>query len=136
MVQNPSSLKKKNILFIIGSPNQTSQLHQVSTFLQDEYDCWFSQFFPDYDFEIWGLKKGWLEHTIMSGHFKANADKYLATHGLKADYRGEKNHYDMVVYCSDLIVPRKFRNTKSVWVQEGMVVKVTKLSKFVKASKI
>jgi hypothetical protein len=41
----------------------------------------------------------------MSGHFKAEADKYLADHGLQSDYMAQKNTYDMSVFCTDLIVP-------------------------------
>ncbi len=127
-------MAKKKILFIIGSPNQTSQMHQISSFLQDDYDCWFSQFYPDYYFEQWFLRHGFLEHTIMSGEFKRKADQYLADHGLRSDYRGERNNYDMTVFCNDLIVPRHLRKRKTVWIQEGMIDKVTTWSKIVRAS--
>ena len=129
-------MSKKKILFTIGSPNQTSQMHQISSFLSDEYDCWFSQFYPDYEFETWPLKWGMLENTIMSGHFKAKADKYLSDHGLQSDYMAQKNDYDMTVFCTDLIVPRKLKKGKTIWVQEGMVDELTLWSKVVKASRI
>ena len=128
-------VKKKKILFTIGSPNQTSQMHQISSFLKDDYDCWFSQFYPDYEFEKWPLKAGLLETTIMSGHFKAKADKYLADHGLQSDYTAQKNNYDMSVFCTDLIVPRKLQKGKTVWVQEGMIDELTPWSRVVKASR-
>lgn len=128
-------MKKKKILFTIGSPNQTSQMHQISSFLSDEYECWFSQFYPDYEFEKWPLRAGLLENTIMSGHFKQKADKYLAEHGLRSDYMAEKNDYDMTVFCTDLIIPRKLRKGKTVWVQEGMIDELTGWSKVVKASR-
>jgi hypothetical protein len=127
-------VSKKKILFTIGSPNQTSQMHQISSFLSDEYDCWFTQFYPDYGFEKAVLYAGVLENSIMSGHFKATADKYLADHGLQSDYRGEKNQYDMTLLCTDLIVPRKARKAKTVFVQEGMVDELTPWSKVVKMS--
>ena len=111
-------------------------MHQISSFLKDDYDCWFTQFYPDYNFEKWVLKKGLLEDSIMSGHFKAKADKYLAEHGLQVDYMGERNKYEMSVFCTDLIVPRKLRKTKKVWVQEGMTDQVTLWSKIVHASRI
>ena len=50
-------MAKKKILFIIGSPNQTRQMHQISSFLKDDYDCWFSQFYPDYGFEKMWLNR-------------------------------------------------------------------------------
>ena len=127
-------MSKKKILFTIGSPNQTRQMHQISDFLSGEYDCWFTQFYPDYAFEKLPLKWGLLENSIMSGHFKANADKYLADHGLQNDYMAAKNCYDMTVFCTDLIVPRKLRKGKTVFVQEGMVDIMTPWSKVVKAS--
>jgi hypothetical protein len=129
-------VKKKKILFTIGSPNQTSQMHQISSFLSDEYECWFSQFYPDYGFEKAILYAGILENSIMSGHFKAKADKYLADHGLKSDYMAQKNDYDMTVFCTDLIVPRKLRKGKTVFVQEGMVDEQTRLSKMIKMARI
>ena len=127
-------MKKKKILFTIGSPNQTSQMHQISSFLSDEYDCWFTQFYPDYGFEKAVLYAGILENSIMSGHFKSKADKYLADHGLQSDYMAQKNEYDMTVFCTDLIVPRKLRKGKTVFVQEGMVDELTTWSKIVKMS--
>ncbi len=127
-------MSKKKILFTIGSPNQTSQMHQISSFLSDEYDCWFSQFYPDYGFEKIPLRAGFLENSIMSGQFKKNADKYLADHGLQSDYMALKNDYDMTVFCTDLIVPRKLRKNKTIFVQEGMVDPMTPWSHIVKAS--
>jgi hypothetical protein len=109
-------------------------MDQISSFLSDEYDCWFSQFYPDYEFEKWPLRAGLLESTIMSGHFKAKADKYLADHGLQSDYMALKNDYDMTVLCTDLIVSRKAKKAKTVWVQEGMIDELTPWSKVVKMS--
>lgn len=129
-------MEKKKILFIVGSPNQTSQMHQISEYLKDEYDCWFSQFMPDTWYEKLFLKRGWIDFTILGGVFKEKADKYLREHKLKEDYMAQKNTYDMTVFCTDLIVPKKLRKTKTVWVQEGMVDKVTPWSKFVKSSHI
>jgi hypothetical protein len=129
-------MEKKKILFIVGSPNQTNQMHQISEYLKHDYDVWFSQFMPDTWYEKWALRKGWIDVTILGGTFKKKADKYLADHGLQVDYMAEKNKYDMTVFCTDLIVPKKLRKTKTVWVQEGMVDKVTSWSKIVRASKI
>jgi hypothetical protein len=128
-------VSKKKILFTIGSPNQTSQMHQISSYLSDDYDCWFTQFYPEYGYEKMVLNAGILENTIMSGHFKEKADRYLADHGLKSDYMGVKNTYDMTVFCTDLIVPRNLRQGKTVWVQEGMVDELTPWSKFVHKSR-
>jgi hypothetical protein len=129
-------MKKKKMLFIVGSPNQTSQMHQISEYLKDEYECWFSQFMPDTWYEKLFLRKGWIDFTILGGVFKQKADKYLTENDLQIDYMAAKNVYDMTVFCTDLIVPKKLRKAKTVWVQEGMVDKVTAWSKFVRTSRI
>ena len=129
-----TNMERKKILFIVGSPNQTNQMHQISEYLKDEYDCWFSQFMPDTWYEKWALRKGWIDVTILGGTFKQKADRYLKENNLQIDYMAEKNKYDMTVFCTDLIVPKKLRKGKTVWVQEGMVDKVTPWSKFVRAT--
>jgi len=129
-------MAKKKILFVIGSPNQTNQMHQISEYLKDDYEVWFSQFMPDTWYEKWALRKGWIDVTILGGTFKKKADKYLADHNLRDDYMAQKNEYDLTVFCTDLIVPKKLRKAKTIWVQEGMVDKVTPWSKFVRATKI
>ncbi|CAK9253487.1 unnamed protein product [Sphagnum jensenii] len=92
------------------------------------------QFMPDTWYEKLFLEKGWIDFTILGGTFKEKADKYLSDHSLQNDYMAQKNNYDMTVFCTDLIVPRKLRKTKTVWVQEGMVDEVTPWSKFVRAT--
>lgn len=124
---------KKKVLFIVGSVNQTSQMHQISAQLADAYDCWFSQFYADAPLINWGIRRGWLDHTILAGKFRADAEAYLRSFGLNIDYQARQNQYDLVVVCSDLIMPKAIRSTKSIWVQEGMVDEVTRLTKAVKA---
>jgi len=128
---------RKKILFIVGSMNQTWQMHKIAGYLEEEYDCWFSQFFTDLKWANALMKytpvfKG----TIFSGQFKENSEKYLRGHGLQIDYQGKKNTYDLIVYCSDLHIPVRMRQTKMVWVQEGMTDKFTLLSKIVKTLKL
>lgn len=124
---------KKKILFIVGSVNQTSQMHQISALLADEYECWFTQFYADSKLINWGIQQGWLDHTILAGKFRSDAEAYLRSHNLNIDYQARQNQYDLIVVCSDLIVPGAVRATKSIWVQEGMVDEVTWLTKAVKA---
>jgi hypothetical protein len=128
-------MSKQKILFVIGSRNQTSQMHQISLQLPD-FDCYFSQFFGDHAIMRYATDKGWLDNTIMGkGRFKREADAYLAEHGLQSDYRGEEygHQYDMVVLCTDMVVPKIARNAKSIWVQEGMIDPLTWWGKTVKA---
>jgi len=113
--------------------NQTSQMHQISQHL-DGYDCWFSQVYPNSAFLDVILKYTPLVNgTPMTDSYRIKAENYLREHRLQIDYKGRKNEYDLVVYCSDMVVDSRFRNTKTIWVQEGMVDKRTLLTDTVKA---
>ena len=46
--------------------------------------------------------------------------RYLRQHGLPMDHEGRRNQYDLVVTCSDVVMPRNIRDKKVVVVQEGM----------------
>ncbi|MCJ8211492.1 hypothetical protein MUY27_17365 [Mucilaginibacter sp. RS28] len=121
------------ILFITGSLNQTQQMHQIAEELP-EFDCWFSQLFSDSPFVNFLIRNTTLlDGTILAGQFRKNSEQYLRKHYLQIDYGARLNKYDLVVYCSDLIVPRRMRQTKTIWVQEGMVDRYTLLSRVVKA---
>jgi len=123
---------RRKILFITGSINQTSQMHHISKHLS-EYDCWFSHLFPDTPLLKAIVKYTRLaEGTVLAGHFKAKAEDYLRQHELQIDYEGNKYNYDLVVCCTDMIVAEKFRQTKTIWVQEGMIDKRTVLTGIVK----
>lgn len=117
---------RKKILFIIGSPNQTSQMHQIASLLAD-YDCYFSQIYSKHPVIGTVVRTGLLDTTILAGEFKRKADSYLVRHGLRNDYaRMVYQHtYDLAVLCSDLLVTRELRGMKTVWVQEGMTDPVT-----------
>jgi hypothetical protein len=125
---------RRKILFITGSINQTSQMHQISKHLNDDYDCWFSQLFPDSAF-LKNIVKytPFANGTVLTGQFKARSENYLQQNGLRIDYGGNLHHYDLVVNCTDMIVAEKFRQTKTVWVQEGMIDRPTSLTGVVKA---
>jgi hypothetical protein len=123
----------KKILFITGSLNQASQMHQIASLLP-EYDCWFSQIFTDSKFLNFLIKYTPLANgTALAGQFRANTERYLQNHNLQMDYKANKNEYDLVVFCSDMIVPARLRKAKSVWVQEGMIDKSTLMTRIVKA---
>jgi hypothetical protein len=121
-----TTFRRKKILFIVGSLNQTSQMHQVAAQLP-EYDCFFSQLYSKNFFIRPVVRMGILDKTILGGEFKRKSDAYLNQHGLANDYRRSvyDNQYDMAVICSDLYVPRDLRPLKTVWVQEGMTDRIT-----------
>ena len=121
----------KKILFITGSLNQTSQMHQIAEELPD-YDCWFSQIFADSPLINAAIRyTPLLDNTILTGHFKANSESYLSRHQLRTDYQAEKNRYDLVVYCTDLIIPDRMLQARTLWVQEGMIDPYTPKSKWI-----
>ena len=109
---------KKKILFICGSMNQTTQMHQIAGWLT-EYEQYFSPFFSD---GILGAasERGLLEFTIMGRKRSERTLEYLRSNGLKLDLGGIQHTYDLVVTCTDLIVPKHIQDRKIVLVQEGM----------------
>jgi len=123
----------KKILFVIGSPNQTTQLHKISAELA-EYDCFFSQLFTDHPIIDTMADIGLLDSTILGGEFKRKADIYLRDHQLPNDYGGKvfNNRYDLVVMCTDMLVPRAFSKIKTVFVQEGMTDPITPWARFIR----
>jgi hypothetical protein len=122
---------RKKILFITGSMNQTTQMQQIAQELRG-YDCWFSQIFTDSPAHNFLLKYTNVGNTtILADTFKENAEKYLTQLGHQIDYKAEINNYDLVVYCSDMLIPPRMRHNKLVWVQEGMTDPYTKWSKLV-----
>src|SRR5579871_1001422 len=126
-----TTTRRKKILFIVGSPNQTSQMHQVAAQLP-EYDCFFSQLYSRNTFIKLAVRRGILDTTILGGEFRRKSDAYLDRHGLPNDYARSlyNNRYDMAVLCSDLYVPLDLRELKTLWVQEGMTDPVTSWGKW------
>jgi hypothetical protein len=129
---------KKKILFIIGSPNQTTQMHQIYLQMKDEFDCYFTQFFPADWIMHTTLRLGTLEHTIISGKFKKMGEKFVKDHSLKYDYAGESlgNKYDLIFLCTDMSYPKICKETKTVWIQEGMIDPINTWAKFIKKMKM
>ncbi len=66
------------------------------------------------------MKSGLLDFCVMGGGFLRNTLEYLNKNSLDIDHEGRKGPYDLVLTCSDLIVPKNVRRTKLVLVQEGM----------------
>jgi len=109
---------RKRVLFICGSLNQTTQMHQIAAELP-EYDLYFTPFYSD---GVWDLARrlGLAEITVMGHKHSARSVAYLEGHGLKIDFKGKRHRYDLAVTCSDLIVPANLKRGKVVLVQEGM----------------
>jgi hypothetical protein len=111
-------MKQPRVLFICGSINQTTQMHQIAQQLT-ECDCYFSTYFDDGYPET--LKRLRLTETTPLGYkLSARALAYLQRHNLALDLEGRNGPYDLVLTCSDLLVPGRIRRSPIVLVQEGM----------------
>jgi hypothetical protein len=109
--------KKKKILFVCGSINQTTQMHQISKELP-EYEHAFTSYYGNLDFDF--LKKvGALEATIGGNKLSRRCLDYLEKHRLPIDYKGSQG-FDLAFQCSDLVRPNNLNPSNMILVQEGM----------------
>src|SRR5579863_99379 len=96
-------MKRPRVLFICGSINQTTQMHQIAQQLV-ECHCFFSTYYDDgYPRTLKRLRL--TETTPLGYKLSARAAAYLERHDLALDQEGRNGPYDLVVTCSDLIVP-------------------------------
>lgn len=111
-------MKKKKVLFICGSINQTTQMHQIAQHLP-EYDHYYTPYYADGVIEK-ARQKGLLENTILGYKLANRCMSYLKLNDLNVDVQGQNQDYDLVLTCSDLIMPKNILDKKVVLVQEGM----------------
>jgi hypothetical protein len=109
---------RKRILLICGSKNQTTQMHGIAHHLA-EYDLHFTPYYSDGLLNV-ACHSGLAEFTVMGRKLADQCVEYLKRNGLPIDNKGKNGNYDLVVSCSDLVVPGNIRNKKVVLVQEGM----------------
>jgi hypothetical protein len=105
-------------LFICGSVNQTKQMHAVSAALP-ELDAAFTPYYCDGVLE-WMRRAGLCERTIVGRKWRKECLRYLRRHRLPVDPEGRRGGYDLVVTCTDLVMPRNIRDKPVVLVQEGI----------------
>ncbi|MGH2373714.1 MAG: hypothetical protein ACRDIC_09635 [bacterium] len=109
-------------------------VHQVARQLP-QFEAYFTPYYGDGFIKlVW--RTGLLDFTVMGGKFLQLTLKYLETHRLALDLEGGRGPYDLVVTCSDLIVPRNILGPKLVLVQEGMTDPETLAFHLVKALKL
>ena len=108
----------KRILFICGSMNQTTQMHEVSRHLT-EYEQAFTPFYCDGVLEAMRRLK-MLEFTIIGDKLARRCRQYLEAQHLAIDYQGRRDAYDLVVTCSDVFMQGNIRDRRIVLVQEGI----------------
>lgn len=111
--------RRPRVFFICGSLNQTTQMHQIAEQLP-ECEASFSPYYGDAyltQLRKWGL----VERTIGGEKLRNRCLGYLNEQGLDVDLDGERGGYDMVVTCSDVIVPKNIRRIPMLVVQEGIL---------------
>jgi hypothetical protein len=109
---------RKKILFICGSMNQTTQMHQISRHLLD-YDQAFTPFYCDGVHELM-RRLHLLEFTIIGEKLASRCRKYLEEQKLPIDYKGKRRPYNLVLTCSDVFMQKNLRGQKLLLVQEGI----------------
>ena len=108
----------KRILFICGSMNQTTQMHQISRHLS-EYGQAFTPYYCDGVHEAMRRMK-LLEFTVIGDKLAKRCQGYLRDQNLAIDYRGRRGPYDLVLTCSDVFLQKNVRDNRIVLVQEGI----------------
>src|SRR5215831_1343122 len=108
----------KRVLLICGSINQTTQMEQIAAQLPD-YSCYFTPYYGDALLTVC-CKMGLAEFSVMGNKLARRCLEYLASRDLVIDSRGRRWTYDLIVTCSDLVVPRNVKGKRTVLVQEGM----------------
>ena len=108
----------KNILYICGSRNQTIMLHRISQNIPG-YNHYFTPYYAD-GIERVAARLGLLDFSVLGGEFYRQSTEYFAANNLQLDFRGEAREYELVIICSDLIIPKNIKGKRIVLVQEGM----------------
>jgi hypothetical protein len=108
----------KRILFICGSMNQTTQMHQIARHLT-EYEQAFTPYYCDGVQELMRRMK-LLEFTIIGDKLAKRCHQYLLAQNLAIDYQGRRGPYDLVLTCSDVFIQKNLRGSRTVLVQEGI----------------
>jgi hypothetical protein len=107
------------VLFICGSPNQTTQMHEIARAMPD-VESWFTPYFSDGVLIRLLVKLGLLDRTILGFRRRGICLDYLNREALRVDLCAEQNLYDLYVSCNDQEVPRALEGTPWVLVQEGI----------------
>jgi len=113
------SSSRCKVLFICGSLNQTTINYKISREMTD-CDCYFTPYYSD-GFVNFLATAGLLDFTILGGQARSKTEQFLDENRCAVDLRGTSHDYDLVVTCSDLIVPNNVQGHRIVLVQEGMV---------------
>lgn len=108
----------KKALFICGSINQTTMMHEISKHMNG-FESFFTPYYDD-GFIGYLAEKGFLDFTILGNKLRRKTEEYLINNSLNIDAENSNDNYDVVFTCSDLIIPKNIENSKIILVQEGM----------------
>jgi hypothetical protein len=109
------------VLFICGNRNHTTTMHAIARELPG-CERWFTPYYCDEGTALDYLRRAHLLEFIALGHdLRRRSLAYLRQHDLAIDLGGARGGYDLVVTCSDLIVPSNVAGIPLVGVQEGMI---------------
>ncbi|MBI1227354.1 MAG: hypothetical protein GC192_19130 [Bacteroidetes bacterium] len=109
----------KKILFIGGTPNQSTMVHRIAEELP-MHECWFTPFYAGKFLQA-AANLGLTESTILGKSQRKIATAYFEKNNLLLDDGGNKNQYDLVVTTNDTLIPHNIRSKKIILVQEGMM---------------
>lgn len=116
---------KKNIICLVGSLNQTKQLHEISRHLTDDYNVYFTQIFGEGLLFKIAAESGLTDNTVLgkNSSFTKASREYMQDHQLQYDYRAKSKGilYDLALVSTDMVFPKMFKKIKSIWIQEGMI---------------
>jgi len=99
--------------------NQTTQMHQIAHELS-EHEHAFTPYYCDGLLD-WLHRAGFGQATVAGGKLVRRCLDYLEREELPVDHGGKDGPYDLVLTCSDLVVPRNTRGRRLVLVQEGIL---------------
>lgn len=107
------------MLYICGSINQTTQLHQVSRAF-GPHTARFTPYFTG-PFLAACRELGFLEGTIGGKKLRERCLRYLEENRLAVDLDAQRNDYDLVITSSDVVIPPNIRHFPIIAVQEGIL---------------
>lgn len=114
----PRGARRPRVLLVGGTINHTTQVHQIAAELP-EFDHAYTWYYGDGFLDVLRRLRG-LESTAMGYKLRARCLAYLQANSLPLDLGGKRGDYDLVITCSDMVIPANMRGRPIVLVQEGM----------------
>jgi hypothetical protein len=111
---------RPKVLLIGGTLNQTTMVRAIGRHLEADCDCWYTPYYAD-GFLGQLARRGMVEFTALGGRHRESTERFLHDEAVCVDVEGRCQDYDLVVTCSDLVVPENVRGRRMVLVQEGMM---------------